>query len=209
VIGVATLVLAASPVAVGAGAGFGWLPAINDPYVGDNSTIAEALGSTAHESSTDHAVPMLWQALYRREPIGKMHLGIELTERWWRVWSEGVSSSVSASSHRIDRSVIAIDAQARAAFEAGRPNTFVVAGVGPALYWIGTRERGWLGNQAAIDYAPGVRGSAGFRVMPATYLGIVVELSLETFRLPRRNVLLDDGGQATSVSFNVRVEGWL
>jgi hypothetical protein len=206
--GLLALAATQTPTEFAAGVGIGVLMTDNKPYVGDLATLGDAVGSHVSESGTDRIVPILSQTCWYREPRGRWRIGLEATERWWWIWSESRSLVASSASHRVDRSVVAIDVAARLAVSTSSPLVRILVGVGPAAYWIGTRERGWFGDRDVVDVRIGVRGNAGVRI-GSPHIGALFEVSLETFSVPRRNIVLADGGRAPALFLGVRIEGTL
>lgn len=192
--------------AVALSAGVGVLATRNAPYVGENAAMADGLGSFVSESAELHLVPILSQAFARSYYDGKVRFGVEVSERWWWVWSDSRNGVVPSASHRIDRSVLAIDALATAAVVVRRQLSTIFTGVGPALYWLGTRQRGWFGDERVVDVAFGVRAVIGYRVALSRRVAFVSDVSYETYRVPQRNVVLADGGTAPAVSIAMRLE---
>jgi len=179
------------------------------PYVGDTQELARALGSTTDQSSDALAVPILSQGCWQRRAPGEFAFGVELTERWWWVWAESRSLVASSASHRIDRSVVAFDAAVRVAFPAWNEQFRFLLGVGPAVHWIGTRQRGWLGDQDVTDLRVGIRGSGAARFAFSSAYAMTFDLSVESVRVPKRSVLLNDGGSAAAVTLGIHLEVWL
>ncbi|MBI2391006.1 MAG: hypothetical protein HYV09_15550 [Deltaproteobacteria bacterium] len=196
---------AAREVRVGIGAGAGALTTNTSAYTGELADIGRGLGSSIRGDEGTRVVPILTQSVWWHVNQ-RWWVGVQLTERWWWIWAEMYSATAPAASHRIDRSVLAFDATLQWMKQYEGPLR-AYGGIGPALYWIGTRERGWLGNQEAIDIGRGGRLVGGFRF--GETIAAALELSMEYFFLPRRNVMLDDGGDAVAVAIALRVEAWL
>lgn len=203
------LALAASaaepPPAIAVSAGVALLGTDDRPYAGELESLSDGLGSHLKQSDSLHVVPVLSESLSLPYAEGRVWLGVELTERWWRVWAESRNDVVASASHRIDRSVIAVDALATASLRV-RTSASIFVGLGPALYWIGTRQRGWFGDDRGVDYALGARALVGCRIHISNSFAFVPDISYETFRMPSRNVVLKDGGPAPALSLGFRIQ---
>jgi len=179
------------------------------PYHGDLEDIADGLGATFRTSGSEHFVPVLSQAIWLPETSAEWRAGLRLTERYWRYWAEMRSGTIPASSHRIDRSVVAVDAMFELLFgklDLNHPGRFVLSG-GPAVYWYGTRERGWLGASESVDTTVGARGALGGRF---GYRGaLVLEATIDFVPVPHTTTMLADGGRITFFAIGLRGELWL
>jgi hypothetical protein len=192
---------------LGLGVGLGTLLTERTPYLGDASEIGRGLGSRVDESSWARLVPVLSQTIWfgpSRE--NQWTLGIEATERWWSMWSRARSPATVDADHQIERSVLAIDAALVGAWRPRRESLRLVVGVGPVLYRVTARERGWLGDTNTVDLRPGLRASIGPRFVIGGGFHAALDASLEWWQVPGHNPVLRDGGGAVAVMLGTRIE---
>ena len=170
------------------GPGIG-IQTVPDAMIGDAPTIMKGLGLSTERQGDFRIFPQL--SIARDIDVGDRHaFSLEGSVRWF-------ADSISATSpvrYRARRDVVPFSVLARIAVGGGE--TRFLLGIGPTLALTRFSESGWLGDGAKTEPAFGAVMNIGARTQPTPALRMTYLLFAEYLRLPSRNVLIRDGGDA-------------